>query len=80
MRVVRFYTTAGCRLCDEALQWVTPIMTRLKVTLEVVDIMSEKTLESAYGEQIPVLEWSHSGDTLVWPFDRASVYRFGMHP
>ena len=75
---MHFYTTEGCRLCDEALQWVAPIMERLNMTLKVIEIMDEASLEKAYGERIPVLEWSHGGDALEWPFDRAAVYRFGM--
>ncbi|WP_229381970.1 glutaredoxin family protein [Spiribacter sp. 2438] len=76
---MHFYTTEGCRLCDEALQWVIPIMERLSVKLEVIEIMDEASLEKAYGERIPVLAWSHGAESLDWPFDRAAVYRFGMH-
>ena len=78
MRLMRFYTTDGCHLCEQALAIVQPVTNRLGITLEVVDIMDDETLEARYGTQIPVLAREGDAATLSWPFDAADVYRFGV--
>lgn len=76
MPIVRFYTTAGCRLCDEALDLAKPIIHRLKFRLQVIEIMDNPKTETAYGERIPVLHRMDQDAVLEWPFSAAAIYRF----
>lgn len=54
--LVRFYTRAGCSLCERAY----PILQRLAaegaLRVEVVDIAADAALDAALGTQIPVVE------------------------
>lgn len=76
MAVVQFYTTEGCRLCDEALEMVQPIVERLRFELQVIEIMDNAEAESAYAEHIPVMGRSDRSAPLYWPFSAAAVYRY----
>lgn len=40
-----------------------------ELALELVDIVSNDELVTRYGERIPVLVESNSGDELGWPFE-----------
>lgn len=75
---LQFFTTEGCRLCDEALELVRPIARRRGFALQTREILSDETAEAAYGEAIPVLRRTDSGRELRWPFASTDVYRFLM--
>jgi len=73
---LRFYTTDGCHLCDEAWALINPIAQRRGLTLEYVEIMDDPQAEARFAESIPVLERSDQEQPLHWPFDTAAIYRF----
>ena len=62
-------TTAGCHLCDQALE----LIRRAGPTLELmlVDIAEDDALIEQYGEKIPVLRLVHR--ELCWPFGLLDV-------
>lgn len=65
------YTTAGCHLCEEALEMVRTVAPT--VTVEQVDIAEDEQLVSQYGNRIPVL--AYRGEELGWPFNLLDVQR-----
>ena len=76
MESIRFYTTAGCHLCDEAWRLLEPVAERRGLTVECVEIMDDTDAEAAYAEFIPVIECPQRSRPLYWPFDMADLYRY----
>jgi len=52
---VRFFTRAGCHLCDAALAVVKRAQRKIPFAVELVDIDSNPSYASAYGNVIPVI-------------------------
>ncbi|MFO7245717.1 MAG: glutaredoxin family protein [Thermaerobacter sp.] len=53
---VRFYTKAGCELCEHALAVVLRAQRRIPFDLEQVDITADPELFQRYRYRIPVVE------------------------
>ena len=69
---IRFYTTAGCHLCEQALAMCHYVfqaepLWQKKFSLLEVEIVNSDALVEQYGIRIPVLECS--GKELGWPFE-----------
>jgi hypothetical protein len=62
-------TTAGCHLCDQALEVIQRAAPRLELVL--VDIADEDALIERYGTRIPVLRQGER--ELGWPFSLLDV-------
>ena len=62
-------TTAGCHLCDQALEVIRRAAPALELTL--VDIAEDDALIEQYGEKIPVVRLA--GRELCWPFGLLDV-------
>ncbi|MEX0374227.1 glutaredoxin family protein [Spiribacter pallidus] len=73
---IRFYTTAGCHLCDEALAMLTPVARRRGLTIETIDVLDDPWAEHRYAESIPVVARDDRDEALCWPFDRGRLYRY----
>ncbi|WP_336368113.1 glutaredoxin family protein [Marinobacter sp. C2H3] len=73
---LRFYTTAGCHLCElaEALMVNTPMPAPVPVS--VVDIAESPALLERYSTRIPVLQRTDTGAELGWPFNRDQLLVF----
>ena len=69
------YGTSACHLCEEATVIVTPLARILGLSLVLIDIAGDESLEGRYGTRIPVLSRSDGGE-LCWPFDAAKVHEF----
>ena len=54
-RRLTFLTRADCGLCDDALAKLQTVLRFLPITIDVVDIHSDTTLESDYHLRIPVV-------------------------
>ncbi len=52
---LRFFTRAGCHLCDAALAVVRRAQRRIYFAVELVDIDSNPVYASAYENSIPVI-------------------------
>jgi glutaredoxin len=56
MASVSFYTSAGCTLCERALDVVLEVKAEIGFELEVIEIDGDPALEAAYREHLPVVE------------------------
>lgn len=74
-RELLLYHTAGCHLCELALEIVGPLCAQLGCRLRLLDIAEDDTLFERYGTRIPVLHDPARGIELGWPFDAAAVRR-----
>ena len=54
-RPVLFYTRRGCHLCDEAWEIVQAAQKRYGFPLTAVDVDSDPSLATEYGECVPVV-------------------------
>lgn len=68
------YSTNGCHLCDKA----HTLLARACPSLEfkVVDVAIDDRLVSRYGERIPVLLKTNTGEELAWPFNAEQLSQF----
>lgn len=49
------YSRTWCHLCDDMIAGLQPLQARFHFALDVVDVDSNRDLESRYGEDVPVL-------------------------
>lgn len=75
---LRFYTTAGCHLCDQAFAALEPIARRKRLVIECIDVMDDPDAEAAFAESIPVIMNEQRAEPLCWPFTREDIYRWLM--
>jgi len=69
---IKFFTTAGCHLCEQAYQMLDYLVNHQDETadnfdIQVVEIADDDVLVDKYGIRIPVLASSIS--ELAWPFE-----------
>ena len=74
MEVVRFFTTAGCHLCEQAWDLIEQVPLSSPVEVEVIDIAEDDALIEQYGVRIPVLEKNEK--ELGWPFTVNDIKQF----
>jgi hypothetical protein len=74
-RELLLYHTAGCHLCELALEIVAPLCARSGWRLRLLDIADDEVLYERYGVRIPVLRDPKRELELGWPFDEAAVRR-----
>ena len=68
----RLYESEGCHLCDGAKQLI--LQTGIpKQGCELVDIAFQQQLVDRFGDSIPVLEHTESGQHLHWPFNLSQL-------
>lgn len=72
--MVILYSTTGCHLCDQARTLIA--QTDPFLVFEEVDIVHDDTLASRYGERIPVLLKTDTGEELAWPFNAKQLSQF----
>ena len=73
MKELKFYTTQGCHLCEEAEEILAVLRKRYMFALEVIDIAAEAELVEKYGLSIPVLLNTENQRHLYWPFDADKI-------
>ena len=73
-----FFTTLGCRLCEEAEKMLSAVASSQPFTLAVdaIDIADDEALVEKYGIRIPVLKRARDGEELGWPFGEEQLTRF----
>lgn len=69
MNMLKFYTTLGCHLCEEAEQFLDHLVSVKPVEVEAIDISSSEELVELYGLRIPVVKNADTAEELGWPFD-----------
>jgi hypothetical protein len=70
----RLYVRYPCELCEEALELLRPFERDGRLTIERVDVDSDRELLRRFGLTIPVLEIV-DGPCLEWPFDEPDLRR-----
>jgi len=67
---LRFYTTEGCHLCEEAHSLLLQLQRQYpeKFQIEMVDIATSDELVEQYGTRIPVVVRKGLKDDIGWPF------------
>ena len=70
---VNLYTTAGCHLCEEALDLLQVLQEQLEVQgrrlqISEIDIADSETLMAEYDVRIPVITSDLSQGDIGWPF------------
>ena len=73
MKKLKFFTTEGCHLCEQASLILDELHDRFIFEMEIVDIATEEDLVQKYGLSIPVLLNIENNEVLFWPFDRDGV-------
>ena len=73
MKKLKFFTTEGCHLCEQASLILDELHDRFIFEMEIVDIATEEDLVQKYGLSIPVLLNIENNEVLYWPFDRDGV-------
>ena len=73
MKKLKFFTTEGCHLCEQAGLILDELHDRCSFEMEIVDIATEEDLVQKYGLSIPVLLNIENNEVLCWPFDRDGV-------
>ncbi len=53
---IKFYTRAGCHLCEEALELLRDYSKKYPLTIQEIDVDSQPELADRYGGKVPVLE------------------------
>lgn len=74
---LQFYTREPCELCDKAWKLIT--VGGLADQVEVVDIDADPELVQRYGEQVPVVRNTETGEKLTWPFTASQVRELSGH-
>jgi hypothetical protein len=73
---LRFYTTLGCHLCEQAEELLRAQQAISGLEWEAVEIADSDRLVEAYGLRIPVLQRVSDADELGWPFTEAELHRW----
>ena len=73
MKKLKFFTTEGCHLCEQASLILDELHDQFIFEMEIVDIATEEDLVRKYGLSIPVLLNIENNEVLYWPFDRDGV-------
>lgn len=72
---VFLFTTAGCHLCDLALQQLQTLQQQMPIIIQSVEIGDDDKLTAEYGIRIPVITCSNNAE-LGWPFDLPTLLSF----
>ena len=76
---IRFYTTLGCHLCEEALALVHCLQAEgLSINVEEIEIADSDELMEHYGIRVPVIAREDSEEA-GWPFSLGELREF-LHP
>ena len=73
---IRFFTTLGCHLCEDAEVLLNTLVNNGIIQVESVDIFDDDELMALYDIRIPVIKRLDTGEELGWPFDVQSLSQF----
>lgn len=76
MRLLHFYTTSACHLCELAEAMLQQQSLAEPIMIEAIDISESDALLESYGTRIPVLKFTDSDSELAWPFSQEELGRF----
>ena len=73
MKKLKFFTTEGCHLCEQAEELLSVLQQEHMFNLDVIDIAVEQELVEKYGLSIPVLLSTENKEELYWPFNADDI-------
>ena len=76
---IRFYTTSGCHLCEEAQKLLVTLQNEgMGLDIDSVDIADSELLLERYGIRIPVVAVidTAAGREIGWPFSLEELRAF----
>lgn len=73
--IVTLFTTAGCHLCDLALEQLQILQQQVPIQLNSVEIGDVDELVAEYGTRIPVVKVPNNAE-LGWPFELPELLAF----
>ena len=73
MKKLKFFTTEGCHLCEQAEELLSALQPEHMFNLDVIDIAVQQELVEKYGLIIPVLLNTENKEELYWPFDADDI-------
>lgn len=69
---LQLFSTAGCHLCDLAIEQVKTLPNVTQINLQIVEIGDDEVLVEQYGIRIPVLKFPDNSE-LNWPFEQHDI-------
>lgn len=72
MIMLQMFSTAGCHLCELAVEQVQQLPPALMVQLEIIEIGDDDALVEQYGTRIPVIRFADNSE-LNWPFEQQDI-------
>ncbi|MCL5975314.1 MAG: glutaredoxin family protein [Gammaproteobacteria bacterium] len=72
MITLQLFSTAGCHLCELALEQVKSLPNVDQINLQIMEIGDDDGLVEQYGIRIPVLKFPDNSE-LNWPFEQHDI-------
>lgn len=69
---LQLFSTAGCHLCDLAIEQVNTLPISTNTNLQIVEIGDDDALVEQYGIRIPVIKFPDDSE-LGWPFSQHDI-------
>ncbi|MCB2426613.1 glutaredoxin family protein [Methylophaga pinxianii] len=69
---LQLFSTAGCHLCDLAVEQIKTLPLAAQITVDVVEIGDDEMLVEQYGVRIPVIKFPDQSE-LNWPFNQNDI-------
>lgn len=69
---LQLFSTAGCHLCDLAVEQIKTLPLAAQITIDVVEIGDDEMLVEQYGVRIPVIKFPDQSE-LNWPFNQNDI-------
>ncbi|HCD03705.1 MULTISPECIES: glutaredoxin family protein [unclassified Methylophaga] len=69
---LQLFSTAGCHLCELAIEQVITLAIAEQINLHVVEIGDDDDLVEQYGVRIPVIKFSDNSE-INWPFNQNDI-------
>ena len=72
MITLQLFSTAGCHLCELAVEQVHNLQAADNIQLQIIEIGDNDQLVEQYGIRIPVIKFSDDSE-LNWPFTQQDI-------
>jgi len=72
MITLQLFSTAGCHLCELAVNQVRQLSLTQSLQLNIIEIGDDDVLVKQYGVRIPVIKFADNSE-LNWPFDEHDI-------
>ena len=69
---LQLFSTAGCHLCELAIEQIHDLAATDHIKLQIIEIGDDDLLVEQYGIRIPVIKFSDDSE-LNWPFTQQDI-------